>query len=294
MIPLVIVKQLEKYLAGVFGNNSRIEDCRHTGGGSINEVCAFTCNQKKFFVKWNTAAQYPGMFETEAKGLALLASSHTFRIPEVLSSGSADPFAFLLLEFVSSGSATKPFWEESGRTLAVLHRHTNPRFGLNHDNFIGSLPQANSQCDDWVDFYIQMRLEPQIRLAHNNARADASLSRSFDRLFQRLVRLFPVEPPSLLHGDLWSGNLMCDNNQKPVLIDPAVYYGHREMDLAMTALFGGFHQDFYDAYNRAWPLEQGWEERVGLCNLYPLMVHVNLFGGSYLSQVNQILKRFAG
>ncbi|MFZ1692867.1 MAG: fructosamine kinase family protein, partial [Flavobacteriales bacterium] len=160
------------------------------------------------------------------------------------------------------------------------------------DNYIGSLKQVNTPAADWPSFFIHQRLEPQLRMARDAKRVEAGMAFRFERLFAKLDQLITVEPPALLHGDLWSGNFICDANAQPVLIDPAVYYGHREMDIAMTKLFGGFDSGFYAAYNDAWPMERGWEERMDLCNLYPLLVHVNLFGGGYAAQVEAALRRF--
>ncbi|MFZ1687503.1 MAG: fructosamine kinase family protein, partial [Flavobacteriales bacterium] len=185
-------------------------------------------------------------------------------------------------------------------SLARLHGHTNSTFGLDpastagrRDNYIGSLKQVNTGQVTWGEFFIHCRLEPQVKMAIDHQRIGMGDVLRFERLYGKLPSLFPIEPPALLHGDLWSGNFLCDAHHQPVLIDPAVYYGHREMDIAMTKLFGGFEPAFYSAYSDAWAMEIGWEERADLCNLYPLLVHVNLFGGSYAGQVAAILLRFA-
>jgi protein-ribulosamine 3-kinase len=290
MIPLSIVPQLEDLLANHSGEKSRIDGCRMLGGGSINEACRLQFGQHTYFVKWNQAARYPGMFEGEAKGLALLSKSNTLQIPEVVGTGASSSHAFLVLSYVQQGSATEAFWESFGKGLAQIHRQTATSFGLDHDNYIGSLRQYNKPMSDWPGFFIEQRLIPQIKLARDNGLAGHQLVAAFESLFNKLPDLFPKEPPSLLHGDLWSGNFISSNQGNAVLIDPAVYYGHREMDMGMSKLFGGFHQRFYDAYNDHWRLENGWQQRVDLCNLYPLMVHVNLFGGSYLMQVKSILR----
>jgi protein-ribulosamine 3-kinase len=193
---------------------------------------------------------------------------------------------------LSGGSKPLDFWAQTGRGLAQLHQHSAGEFGLDHDNYIGSLNQYNQKETDWVEFFVNQRLQNQLRMCSDHGHADAGLLRMFDRLFPKLEQYFPHEPPALLHGDLWSGNYLCGNKGAAYLVDPAVYYGHREMDLAMSLLFGGFDREMYHAYHEVFPLENGWKERVDLCNLYPLLVHVNLFGGSYISQVRAILKRF--
>lgn len=292
MIPLSIVPLLEEKLASHSGLKATIADSRAVGGGSINDACKLQYGNRSFFVKWNDAGRYPGMFEAESKGLQLLRQAGALYVPEVIGSGSTAQMAFILMEYIDPGRADGQFWHRFGTQLAQLHRHTTDRFGLDHDNYIGSLPQLNAQKDEWPDFFLTQRLEPQLKMARDAGLADRSLSRSFQQLYNKLPDLFPEEPPALLHGDLWSGNYLCSSKKQAVLIDPAVYYGHREMDLGMSQLFGGFDMAFYKAYDATWPLEQGWQQRLHLCNLYPLMVHVNLFGSGYLGQVNRILRHY--
>ena len=201
---------------------------------------------------------------------------------------------YLALELLVSRGRRPSFDEELGQGLAALHRFGAPRFGLDHDNFIGSLPQSNRPAARWVDFFRAERLEPQLARAVSSGRADRDLRRGFERLFFRLPELVPPEePPSRLHGDLWAGNLHVDDAGAPCLIDPAAYAGHREMDLGMMRLFGGYSERTFAAYAEAFPLAPGAEERVPLHQLYPLMVHVNLFGGGYGASVERILTRYA-
>ena len=263
------------------------------GGGSINDAWRLETDAGRFFLKTNSADSFPSMFEAEADGLQRLREAGPLRVPEVIAHGEDHDDSFLLLEWVESGTRKPGFWAGFGRGLAQLHRHTQKHFGLERDNYIGSLVQRNTAASDWPSFFIHQRLEPQLKMARDRKRVEAGMAFRFERLFHQLDKLFPAEPPALLHGDLWTGNFLCDSNSRPVLIDPAVYYGHREMDMAMTRLFGGFDVDLYAAYHAEWPLEQRWEERVDLCNLYPLLVHVNLFGGGYVAQVEAVLKRFA-
>ncbi|RLD39817.1 MAG: ketosamine-3-kinase, partial [Bacteroidetes bacterium] len=200
--------------------------------------------------------------------------------------------SFLILNFIQSAEMQDEFWDDFGQKLASLHRHSQKNFGLDHDNYIGSLSQSNKFHKSWADFFREERLEAQVKLARDNGRMGREMVNTFSRFYAKLDELFPKEPPALLHGDLWSGNFMVNQNGLAVIIDPAVYYGHREMDLAMSQLFGGFDASFYDAYQRNFPLENGWQQRLDYYNLYPLMVHVNLFGGSYLESVKRILVRF--
>jgi protein-ribulosamine 3-kinase len=236
----------------------------------------------------------PGMFDAEARGLAWLAEAHAIRLPEVLGVGAPGEPPYLALELIRPKSRRPGFDEELGRSLAALHRFGAPRFGLDHDNFIGSLPQSNRRAARWVDFFRTERLEPQLALAVEAGRADSAMRRGFERLFARLPELVPPEePPSRLHGDLWAGNLHVDDAGAPCLLDPAAYAGHREMDLGMMRLFGGYSERTFAAYAEAFPLAPGADARVPLHQLYPLMVHVNLFGGDYGRSVQGILDRYA-
>lgn len=230
------------------------------------------------------------MFTAEAKGLDLLKQTQTVAVPKVIEVGACDDLAFLLMEYIEPDVASQSTQLEMGRQLALLHKQTTGLFGLATDNYIGSLKQYNNPLPSWAVFFTQMRLQPQVEIALSKGLLSNKDAADFEKLYAKLGSLFPVEKPSLLHGDLWSGNYLVGPNGKPFFIDPAVYYGYREMDIAMTKLFGGFSSDFYNAYNDNYPLQSGWQQRVDLCNLYPLLVHVNLFGGSYVEQVRQLLK----
>ena len=168
----------------------------------------------------------------------------------------------------------------------------DPYFGLDHSNYMGALRQDNTPSDRFVDFFIHRRLQPQVGLAVKEGLLDHSAVAHFERLYTRLPDIFPVEPPSLLHGDLWSGNFLADESGEPVLIDPAVYYGHRSIDLAMTTLFGGFARPFYESYAYHYPFPPNFQEQWDICNLYPLLVHLNLFGQSYLGKILHTIRRF--
>jgi fructosamine-3-kinase len=283
---------IEEVLTKKLNTEVRLVDIAPVGGGSINEAYRLDTRKGIFFAKINNAKKYPQMFEKEALGLKLLRETNTLGVPEVFATGNAGKEAFLLLPFIASKAQLSDFWRLFGEQLATLHSHSQPTFGLDHDNYIGSLVQTNGMHDSWTPFFIEERLEPQLRLARDQGRVGSSTTQAFQRFYNRLDELFPAEPPALLHGDLWSGNFMVGDQGEPVLIDPAVYYGHREMDLAMSQLFGGFSPSFYEAYHAHYPLEKGWQKRLDYCNLYPLMVHVNLFGGSYLESVKAILNPF--
>src|SRR6478735_6247863 len=284
--------RLEASLGSALG--SRVLGARPLSGGDINDAFEVRlADGREVFVKSNVRAPND-MFVAEARGLAWLAEAKALRVPAVLAaSGANDLTPFLALELIRTKPTRTPdFDERLGRGLTALHRHGTPAFDLDHDNYIGRLPQKNTFAITWAEFYRVRRLSPQLRAAADAGLAPARLRSSFERLFAQLESLCgPPEPPARLHGDLWGGNLIADDLGAPCLIDPAVYGGHREIDLAMMKLFGGFAPHVFAAYKEAFPLADGYRERVALYQLYPLMVHVNLFGGGYLAQVEAVLAR---
>lgn len=292
MFPTPIADRLLEYLNESSGQQVTLLSSSSLGGGCINNAMKVQTSIGTYFLKFNHAEAYPGMFAAEASGLQLLAEANEIRIPEVVFSDDQESYTFLVLEYINPGDRIRTFWESFGKALASLHKHSAEFFGLDNDNYIGSLPQRNHRHPDWTTFFILERLEPLLRQARNKGEANAQLIRQFERLFSKLNSLIPPDKPALLHGDLWNGNYMVDEKGFPCLIDPAVYFGHREVDLAMTRLFGGFPPHFYESYDHAFPLEKGWEERTDVFNLYPLLVHVILFGGGYAADVKRILNHF--
>ena len=291
MLPIPLETRIKEYICQNAGNPVETLRVRSVMGGSINQAAAVSGGGVTLFIKWNNSAKYPGLFDAEARGLRLL-KDHGALVPHVLETGIADHFSYIFMEYVERRDPGPGSSEKFGVMLADLHRVTAPFYGLDHANYMGSLPQLNNPHRTWNDFFINERILPQLIRAVNNGMLFSSDARKFDRLFLKLPDLIPAEPPSLVHGDLWSGNYIAGSDSNTWLVDPAVAYGHREVDIAMTFLFGGFSANFYDAYQESFPLEQEWESRLGLFQLYPLLVHVNLFGSGYSEAVRSIVSPF--
>jgi len=256
------------------------------GGGCINSATVLQDGRRRYFVKLNDAARF-SMFEAEAEGLKDIARTRSVRVPEPVCWGTADGSAFIVLEYLDLGGADSRSLEKLGQQLARMHRATQDRFGWRMDNTIGSTPQINTPASDWLEFWRDHRLGFQLKLAARNGR---SLMNKGERLMADLGKFFHGYRPvaSLLHGDLWGGNVGAVE-QLPVIFDPAVYYGDREADIAMTELFGGFSDRFYRAYQETWPLDAGYQVRKTLYNLYHILNHFNLFGGGYGSQAERMI-----
>lgn len=288
MIPDAIRQQLRQKLG------TQIDDIHSVSGGSINRAAKLTLSDgTSCFLKWNTSAD-PDMFVKENRGLKLLAAADTkLHIPSILALGkTTNDTGYLVLEYISEGQSTKHSAEDFGRQLAALHKYQAELYGLDHDNYIGKLPQSNQQHKEWVDFFIQERMKPQLRIAADTHKLGSETIAHFKSMYKQLPDIFPDEPASLLHGDLWGSNYFYDGRGRATIFDPAVYYGHREIELAFTHLFGGFSRNFYRAYEEAYPLQPNFSHRKDIYNLYPLLVHTNLFGGSYARQVQTIVSRF--
>ena len=277
---------IARHISGVTGDRFTARARAAVGGGCINSATVLRDGDRRYFVKLNDAALL-SMFEAEAEGLEAIAQSRSVRVPRPVCCGSAGDSAYLVLEHLDLEGADARCLERLGRELAQMHRATRKQFGWQRDNTIGSTPQVNTPADDWVEFWREQRLGFQLRLA---ARRGRDLSSKGERLMAGLEQFFrDYRPtPSLLHGDLWGGNVGACGGQ-PVIFDPAVYYGDRETDLAMTELFGGFSARFYRAYDEAWPLDAGYQVRKTLYNLYHILNHFNLFGGGYGTQAERMI-----
>lgn len=274
--------------------DDRIVNTHSVSGGCISDSQMITTESgKKYFVKVKYS-QPDDMFIKEANGLNELRKSNAIRIPEVISAVSD----YILLESIESGTRIKNFFEDFGRKFADLHKFKAEHFGFNENNYIGSNPQINitqnSEATNWTEFYFNKRILFQYELAVKNGYADSTLTSLIKKLENKIPELLKGsdEQPCLLHGDLWSGNFIVDESGEACLIDPAVYYGHREADLAMTKLFGGFSSQFYDSYNEYYPLLDGYEFRENIYKLYHVMNHLNLFGSGYYGQTISLLKYY--
>ncbi len=268
----------------------QVRSQRLVGGGCINTAYVIEGGGCNYFVKTNTPDKL-GMFAAEAAGLDEITETGAVRVPKPVCWGVAGNQAFLVLEYIRLGGDGRGAAERLGGELARMHRFTSPRFGWRCDNTIGSTLQVNEESGDWVGFWREHRLGYQLRLASRNG-YEGCLRDLGERLGADLGAFFQgyAPQPSLLHGDLWCGNVAADKNGRPVIFDPAVYYGDREADLAMTELFGGFSAGFYGMYRDAWPLDPGYGVRRDLYNLYHVLNHLNLFGGGYANQAERMLE----
>ena len=288
-------------LVDLFGTSVKIAQTDRLSGGDINKAYGLTLTTgQHIFMKAN-AKDNADFFTAEAAGLQAIADTHAIGTPRILCCGTDDGedvgYSFLLLEYIQSAGRRKDYWEVLAQELAAMHTVPAPvegalhQYGFSQNNFIGARPQNNTWSDSWITFFRDQRLAPQFRDADSYfSNGDRT---KITKLLDNLER-FLVEPeyPSLLHGDLWSGNVMCGPDGKAMLIDPACYIGHREADLAMTQLFGGFPPSFYEEYKKAAPLQPGYEERRDLYNLYQLLNHLNLFGPTYLNPVLSIVDEY--
>ncbi|MZG53496.1 MAG: fructosamine kinase family protein [Nitrospinae bacterium] len=286
--------EINKLLEPLLG--ATVKSTYSTGGGSINQTQVLELtNGERVFMKHNSNPP-TDFFLAEVKGLRLLAQAENGpRIPKPIALQSGSRPTFLIMEYLENSSESKNFSDRLARALAELHRISQDHFGLDHDNFIGSTPQKNDLEKDGIVFFRDQRIEFQRQLARKAGLLPAAIDKKIDSLCENLNRYMDTtgEKPALMHGDLWSGNYFPDSKGNPCIFDPAVYYGLREADIAMTELFGRLPQRFYDAYHEAFPMNPGYPERKDLYNLYHLLNHLNLFGGSYLSSVQQAVNRYA-
>ncbi|MCX7156144.1 MAG: fructosamine kinase family protein [Rhodocyclales bacterium] len=277
-------------IAGRTGTPFSPHSASRVSGGSIHRAWHIDDGSRHYFVKANTLGAAP-MFAAEAQGLQALAATGVVRTPTFVTLGQTESRAFLVLEYLDLATLDRAGGARLGGSLAQLHRVTGNSFGWHEDNFIGATPQSNAPHPGWPHFFGERRLRPQLQFALQNG-MDKSLVAKSHAIIERIGGLFiDYQPaPSLLHGDLWSGNVAQTRDGTPVIFDPACYYGDREADIAMAELFGGFPTSFFAAYRAAWPLDSGFEARKPLYNLYHILNHFNLFGSAYLGQAQRMIE----
>ena len=283
---------VSRFLFHGLGSEHEIHDVSFLSGGCINMSVKATTASGSYFIKWNEL-ELQDLFEKEVDGLETLRDKSSLVVPEVINSGIIEGKIYAILEYLEEDFSYSKAHRKLGEGLAELHSNSNKCFGHHASNYIGKLAQNNDQCSSWVEFYREKRLRVQLGLAMYEDRVDTHFVDDFHRFLDKLGDLIPETEPSLLHGDLWNGNVLY-STKGPVIFDPAVYYGAPEMDLAMTELFGGFSRDFYDAYKSSGLLSDNYDQLVEVYQLYPLMVHVNLFGADsgYLRTVKRIISRY--
>jgi fructosamine-3-kinase len=295
--------EIDAHISQITGSKFRSQKRRSLSGGCINQGYAVSNGEFIYFVKLNNVSQI-SMFEAEALGLLEMLTSHSIRVPKPLCSGTAGDSAYLVLEWLEMSSGNPKSWEEMGRKLALMHKWNPPQsplakgesqegsqggFGWKMNNTIGSTPQINTWTENWAEFYAKHRLGYQFQLGRRRG-GHFPLEKELLAAIPELLDEHEVQP-SLVHGDLWGGNAGCMVSGEAVIFDPATYFGDREVDIAMTELFGGFPSAFYKGYNEVFPLDAGYEKRKTLYNLYHIVNHFNLFGGSYESQANNMVAK---
>jgi fructosamine-3-kinase len=284
-------EDIAKRIENATGKAFRLKARQAVAGGDINAAFWLEGLDCSYFVKLNHP-ELVSMFAAEAAGLKEMAATRTVTVPEPIVCGQTTTHGFLVLEYLEFGRSTDTSYRQLGKQLAELHQQQQPFFGWHVNNTIGSTPQINTRSSNWLEFWRDQRLGFQLQLAEKKG-FTGSLQTQGDKLRSYLSVLFTDYQPqaSLLHGDLWGGNAAVDKKGCPVIFDPACYYGDRETDIAMTELFGGFNPDFYAAYQDVWALDSGFSVRKTLYNLYHILNHLNLFGGSYLRQAENMTAR---
>ncbi len=283
---------IESILQIQLGKISTIDEFQFFYGGNFNLAVRVKLKEGEFFIKWNQG-DHRGLFQAEAKNVQLIQETRAIQIPNVIGVGILDEKEYLMMECVPTGTKRSDYWQDFGQKLAKLHHNSSIHgHGLDYQNYMGAALQENTWNEDGIQFLVQNRIKKQVDLALYNRKINSVTEEKFNRLYDMLPNLLPDEKSSLIHGDLWSGNAMVNKHGQITLVDPCCYYGFREAELAFTTMFGGFDKVFYEAYHEVYPIEKGFHERIPIYNLYPLMVHVNLFGEGYLPAVEKILDNY--
>jgi fructosamine-3-kinase len=280
--------QIAEQVSKVTNTQFQVDNRRSVGGGSINQSYFISGSGNSYFVKLNQASQVD-MFESEALGLQAIQATNTIRVPKPICWGRAEKSSYLVLEWLEFTNGDTQSWQKMGRNLAAMHKSPGGQeFGWKRNNTIGSTPQINNWIENWANFFVECRICYQLKLAKNRGGDFFNTDALVTKIRSLLLDRHPE--PSLVHGDLWSGNAAITIEGEPVILDPAVYYGDREVDIAMTELFGGFPAAFYHGYNEIWPLDEGYRQRKQIYNLYHILNHFNLFGGGYEDRAASIIQ----
>ena len=281
--------EISQAISQATGTEFAIATSNSVSGGCINQGYKISSQDTEYFVKLNDAARVE-MFAAEALGLKQMYATQTITVPQPICWGAAANSSYIVLQWLDLGSGNKQSWTEMGRQLAAMHQvGTSQDFGWDRNNTIGSTPQINTWMDNWADFFAEQRIGYQLKLAKRRGGSFPDTNKVVNAVRAKLA---PRKPqPSLVHGDLWSGNAAISKDGAPIIFDPATYYGDRETDLAMTELFGGFPTAFYNGYNEAWQLDEGYRHRKSIYNLYHVLNHFNLFGGGYANQAQRIIQQ---
>lgn len=280
--------QIAQQISQATGQKFQVDSHRSVSGGCINQGYQITGNGSTYFVKVNQPSQ-AGMFAAEALGLKQMLETNTIRVPQPICWGVTDN-SFIVMEWLEFGRANSQIWAEMGQNLAEMHKTKGAaQFGWEQNNTIGSTPQINTWTADWAEFFSEHRIGYQLKLAKRRGGSFPNRDEVVAAVREQLSNRQPL--PSLVHGDLWSGNAAATADGEPVILDPATYWGDREVDIAMTELFGGFPAAFYRGYNQAWQLDRGYQQRKTIYNLYHILNHFNLFGGGYSSQANRMISQ---
>lgn len=281
--------QIAQHISQATQQEFQIKNQRSVSGGCINQGYSLIGGNITYFVKINQASQM-GMFAAEALGLKQMSATQTIRVPQPICWGIAEKASYIVLEWMEFSRGTNQSWEEMGRKLGAMHHHQGAnQFGWEQNNTIGSTSQINTWTDSWADFFAEHRIGYQLKLARRRGWNFPEYTQVVEIVRELLTDRKPQ--PSLVHGDLWSGNIAVTQEGEPVILDPATYYGDHEVDIAMTELFGGFSGMFYRGYNDVFPLKKGYQKRKTIYNLYHILNHFNLFGGGYGAQANQMIQR---
>ncbi|OYU96313.1 MAG: hypothetical protein CFE21_07905 [Bacteroidetes bacterium B1(2017)] len=283
---------LQSAVEKVIGKSPQVYGFHHIGGGEINQTYKVLTDQGIFFVKVHELEQFPKMFEKEMFALKALQKTGTIEVCNPIGICETDTKEFFFLDYIENGPPSENFWSSLGEKLAQLHLVSNRYFGFIEDNYLGTVPQINNRVSNWGQFYIKNRLMPNVRKAAENMFLDQEQIRKFEKYYKLVEVVFPDEAPSMLHGNLWKEHVISGPNGQAILSNPSTYFGHREMDIAMTQMVGNFDPAFYEAYHASYPLEYDWEIRMDFCQMYYSLVNLNNYGIAYLPSVEDKLNRW--